>query len=367
MHFTAAKNELNTLTQICLRAISQHNPIPVLSCLLFEANENNLILTATDLELGIRCSMPVETIIEGAAALPGRYVTSLLNRLPEANIDVVTDFSTNNTSFAYNNSEMTLHGFSTEEFPKFPDLPEEPSLKISQNIFKAMLKKVLFAVAYDEHRPMFNGINIKLTEEMLLFMVATDTRKLAVCEEKLTQPSGKLINIIVPGKALNELYRILEPVDDEFNIYVTESKIFFEINNICLMSRLIAGVYPDYRIVIPNQFLCEVRASVSALIDAAERASLLVSTKRNVFNIKFQSGALLVYFNSEAGRIREEIATDFSGEPLDVGFNIKFFIDLLKAADTEEIIIKLSGFKNPAVFKPTDNENYFSILVPSIA
>ncbi|MCL2337093.1 MAG: DNA polymerase III subunit beta [Firmicutes bacterium] len=366
MHFTAAKNELNALTQICLRAVSAHNPMPVLSCLLFEARDNQVILTATDLEWAVRGSMPAETIIEGSAAIPGKYITGMLTRLPDISIDVITDISTNNTSFGYHNSEMTLHGYPTEEFPKFPDLPEQPALKVSQNIFKAMLKKVLFAVAYDEHRPMFNGINIKLSEETVLFMVATDTRKLAVCEEKLIQPAGELINVIVPGKALNELYRILEPVDDEFNIYVTDSKIFFEINNICLMSRLIAGTYPDYRIVVPNQFLCEVRASVSALIDASERALSLVSAKRHVFNIKFQPGALLVYFNSEAGRIREEIEVDFSGESLDVGFNIRFFIDLLKAADTEEIIIKLSGFKNPAVFKPVDGENYFSILVPSI-
>jgi len=367
MHFTAPKNDLNTLTQISLRAVSQRNPLPVLSCLLFEANENKLILTATDLEFGIRCSMPAETVVEGAAALPGKYVASVLARLPEVDIDVITDLSTNNTSFAYDGSEMVLHGFPAEEFPRFPDLPGEPSLKISQNIFKTMLKRVLFAVAYDEHRPVFNGINIKLSEEAVLSMVATDTRKLAVCEEKLAQPAGGVINIIVPGKALNELYRILEPAEDELKIYVTDNKVFFEIDNICLMSRLIAGTYPDYRIVIPNQFLCEVRAPVSALVDAAERALLLVSAKRNVFNIKFQSGELLVYFNSEAGRIREEIAADFSGEPLDVGFNIRFFIDLLRAADTEEIIIKLSGFKSPAVFKPVDSESYFSILVPAIA
>ncbi len=367
MHFAAPKNDLNTLTQISLRAVSQRNPLPVLSCLLFEAFENRLVLTATDLEFGIRCSMPTETVVEGAAALPGKYVANVLARLPDVNINVITDLTTNNTSFAYDGSEMVLHGFPAEEFPRFPALPEEPVLKINQKIFKTMLKRVLFAVAYDEHRPVFNGINIKLSEEGLLSMVATDTRKLAVCEEKTAQRAGRVINIIVPGKALNELYKILEPSDDELRVYVTDNKAFFEMGDTCLMSRLIAGAYPDYRIVIPNQFLCEVKVPVNLLIDAAERALLLVNAKRNVFNIKFQPGELLVHFNSEAGRIREEITVDFSGEPLDVGFNIRFFIDLLRSADTEEILIKLSGFKSPAVFKPVDGDSYFSILVPAIA
>lgn len=367
MHFTAPKNKLNTMAQIALRAVSQRNPLPVMSCLLFETVDNNLILTATDLEFGIRCSMPVETIIEGSTALPGKYVASLLARLPDENIDVITNLSTNTTSFSYSGSEMVLHGFAAEEFPIFPPLPDEPSFSVNQNIFKTMLKRVLFAVAYDEHRPVFNGVNIIISPDGNFSMVATDTRKLAVCEGKLEHLSGQVINIIVPGKALNELYKILEPVEEEFSVYITDNKIFFVIDNICLMSRLIAGQFPDYRIVIPNHYLCEVRATVSKLIDAAERAMLLVNTRRNVFNIKFQPEELLVYFNSESGRIREEIGADFSGETIDVGFNIKFFLELLKSMDTEEIIIKLSGYNSPALFKPLDSDDYFSILVPAIA
>lgn len=367
MHFTAPKSELNNLTQITLRAVSQRNPLPILSCLHFETAENKLTITATDLEFGIRCTMPVETVVEGTAALPGKYVGSVFTRLPESNINVITDLTTNTTTFSYLESEMALHGFPAEEFPRFPTLPEQPSFTIGQDVFRVMLKRVMFAVAFDEHRPVFNGINIKISEDGILSMVATDTRKLAVCEEKIEELAGRVINIIVPGKTLNELFKILEPVEEKFKIFVTENKVFFEIGSICLMSRLIAGQYPDYRIVIPKNHLCEVKAPVNALIEAAERAMLLVSARRNVFNIKFQPGELLVYFNSESGRIREEIWAEFSGNPVDVGFNVKFFIDLLRAMDAEEVFIKLSGHDSPALFKPVDDENYFSILVPAIA
>ena len=367
MHFTAFKNDLNSITQIALRAVSQRNPLPVLSCLLFESQENSLTVTATDLEFGICCTMPVETLVNGAAALPGKYVSSFFARLPETNIDVITDLSTNATTFSYGNSEMVLHGFPTEEFPRFPAMPEQPSFSIGQEVYKKMLSRVLFAVAYDEHRPVFNGVNIRISAEGILSMVATDTRKLAFCEEKVDHLAGQIINVIVPGKTLIELFKILENTEEEFSIYITENKIFFQIGSVCLMSRLIAGQYPDYNIVIPGEYICEVKAPVEDLINAAERAMLLISTRRTVFNIKFQPGTLMVYFNSESGRIREEIGADFSGTDIDVGFNVKFFIDLLKAMDTDEVIIKLSGDDSPALFKPVGRDDCFSILVPAIS
>jgi len=367
MHFTATKSDLNNLAQVSLRAVSQRNPLPILSCLLIEAVNNELTMTATDLEFGIKCSMPVEVVVDGAAALPGKYLSSLFARLPEEQIEVICDLSTNTTSFKYGDSELVLHGFPAEEFPRFPIMPEHPSFCVRQDIFKTMLKRVLFAVAHDEHRPVFNGVNIKITENGLLTMVATDTRKLAVCEEKIEQLAGSNLNIIVPGKILNELYKLLESTDESFNVYVTDQKVFFQINGICMMSRLIAGQYPDYNVVVPGNYICEVKVPVHLLIDAAERAMLLVSTTRNVFNIKFQPGEIMVYFNTESGRMREEIPVEFSGDPLDVGFNVKFFLDLLKSLDSEEVIIKLSGYDSPALFKPVGDEGCFSLLVPAIS
>ncbi len=367
MHFTATKSDLNNMAQITLRAVSQRNPLPILSCLLLEAANDELIMTATDLEFGIKCTMPVEAIVDGAAALPGKYLSNLFARLPEERIEVVCDLSTNTTSFKYRDSELVLHGFPAEEFPRFPIMPEQPSFCVRQDIFRTMLKRVLFAVAHDEHRPVFNGVNIKISESGLLTMVATDTRKLAVCEENVEQLAGCNLDIIVPGKILNELYKLLDPTGESFNVYITDQKVFFQINGICMMSRLIAGQYPDYNIVVPGNYICEVKVPVHLLIDAAERAMLLVSTNRNVFNIKFQPGEIMVYFHTESGRMREEIPVEFSGDPLDVGFNVKFFLDLLKSIDSEEVIIKLSGHDSPALFKPVGVESYFSLLVPALS
>jgi DNA polymerase-3 subunit beta len=366
MHFTVHRDDLNSAVQVVQKAVSLRNPMPILSCLHMESANDTLTVTATDLEFGIRCIIPVKTVIEGSAALPAKYMTSFINRLPEVELNVQCDISTNTTVFSYGDSEVVLNGYPAEEFPPFPALPEKQALKVKQRVFKKMLKQVLFAVATEEHRPVFTGVNIRIDTGGILSMVATDTRRLAVCEEKLEAAPESFINIIVPGKTLNELYKLIDTVDDTFDLYLTENKIFFAFENICLMSRLIAGQYPDYRIVIPNEYVCEVRAPVSALLDAAERASLLVNNRRNVFNINFQPGSLLIYFYTETGRIREEITAEFSGDQLDVGFNVRFFIDLLRSLDTSEVVIKLSGSESPALFKPVEDDNYFAILVPAV-
>jgi DNA polymerase-3 subunit beta len=367
MQFIAPRSDLNTVTQIAQRAISLRSPLPILSCLYFETSDNILTVTATDLEFGIRCTLPVTTLLEGSAALPAKYVTSLLNKLPDIDINVCCDVSNNNTSFTYGDSELVLNGYPADEFPRFPDLPQTPALKIKQNVFKRMLKRVLFAVSNDERRPIFTGVHIRLNEKGVLSMVATDTRKLAVCEENLEIPRDRLINVIVPGKTLNELYKLIDAVDDEFDLYLTENQIFFVIGNTCLMTRLIAGQYPDYQVVIPARYECEVKAPLNDLLEAAERASLLIDTKRNVFNISFQPQGLMIYFYTESGRIREELMADFSGNPIDVGFNVRLFIELLRSMDSENVIIKLSGRESPALFLPVDQESYFSLLVPAVA
>ena len=367
MHFSTNRDHLSSAINIVQRAVSNRNTIPITSCIHFETVDNFLNLTATDFEFGIRCTLQVDTVIDGSAAIPSKYVSSLMSKLPTGNIDVKCDISTNTTTFIYGDSELALNGFPAEEFPLFPELPSKATLRIKQINFKKMLKRVLFAVSSDEKRPVFTGVNITVDEDGTLSMVATDIRKLAVSQEKAVDANGQIINIIVPGKTLNEVFKIIDIVDEYFEIYLSDNKIFFTLNNICIMSRLIVGQFPNYKIVVPPKYVCEIKSKVSDLLDASERASLLIDTRRNVFNIRFQPEQLLLYFYTESGRIREEIRSDFTGDPLDVGFNIKFFIDLLRSIDTEEVIIKISGYDSPAVFEPVGDQSYFSILVPAVA
>lgn len=367
MHFKSQKADLNLVTQIAQKAVSNRNPLPILSCLLLEAADNTFTVTATDLEMGIRCSVPAETVVEGSTALPAKMLASLISRLPDGEIGIETDVATNTTSFNYGVSNLTLNGFPAEEYPQFPSMPENPILKIQQNTFKKLLKRVLFALEEDNQRPIFNGANLNIDENGKMTMVATDTRRLAVCEETLEAAPDQPVNIIVPARALNEFSKLIEFTEDKFEVYLTENQVFFVVGDICMMSRLIMGQYPDYSVVLPQKFICEVKAPVSKIMETAERASLLANTRHNVLSASFQPEGLNISFNTESGRIQEKVPVDFlSGESLMLGLNVKLLIDQLKAVETEQVTIKVSGPKTPALFQPENLDGYFSILVPAM-
>jgi len=193
------------------------------------------------------------------------------------------------------------------------------------------------------------------------------TRRLAVCEETLETAPDHPVNIIVPAKALNEFSKLIEFTEDKFEVYLTENQVFFMVGDICMMSRLIMGQYPDYNVVVPQNYICEVKAPVSAIMQTAERASLLVNSRYNVFTAAFQPEGLSFTFNTESGRIRENVSAEFlSGDALSLGLNVKMLIEQLKAIETDQVTIKLSGPKSPALFIPDDVNGYFSILVPAV-
>lgn len=368
MKFKAQKDELAAVIQTVQRTTTNRTPLPVLTGIHLEAADNRLTATSTDLEMGIQCTIPVTVEEEGATVIPAKTLTGLISRLPETEISVSTDHSTV-TSFTYGNSSFDLNGFPVDEFPKFPAMPDNPVLRIKQGKFKKLLKQVLFAVSTDSARPIFTGVHLRITEEGQLSMVATDTRRLAVCEERLDTCPDRPVDIVVPGKTLNEFSRLLDSEENEFEVFITENQVFFRLENTCIMSRLIAGQYPNYGSVVPREYRCEVKAPVEALMEAAERAALLADVKRNVFSAFIQPEGILFAFEAETGRVHEEVRDiEFNGEPIQLGLNVKLFVEQLKAAaEAERVTIKLSGAQSPALFQPEGAEGYFSLLVPAVA
>ena len=365
MHFIAAHEQLNSLMQITQKTISQRSPMPILSCVHFECKNNYLFLSSTDLEYGIRCSMPITSIVDGSAAIPAKYLTGIFAKLPDIDIHIKGNIANNTTTLIYGDSEIVLNGYPAEEFPLFPSFPEEPSFAVQQGQFKNLIKKVIFAVSSEDQRPIFTGINILVSPDGVITMLATDIRRLAYAKDKLINPPKEPINIIVPSKAMQELYKILDNTEDTFNIYIADNKVFFVMDNICLMSRLIAGTFPDYKLIIPEKYVCETKASVNSLLEAAERISMLVDSKRNVFSISLKPNNMVIFFFTETGRIREEVSADLQGEPIDIGYNVRFFIDALKSIDDEEVLIKISGSNSQSLIMAPGEDNYFNVLVPA--
>ena len=365
MKFTANKDNLSFGVQVVQRAVSSKNPLPVLSGILLKLKNGQLIFTATDLEMGIECSVPVDTGEEGGVVLPSKYFGEIVRKLPDVKISLDVNKENNSTSIKYGQSEFNLLGLPADDFPILPSIDSESTLIIKQEIFKNMIKQVSFSVSSDDNRPVFTGILVEI-ENGSIRLIATDTHRLAY-------RSGKIENldldfsksVIIPGKTLNELNRIMNSDSEKLKIAFGDNQIVFEMPGIRLISRLIEGQFPNYKQVIPQGCKTKIKIKTKELLEATERASLLAKEGSNVIKLNITSEKMIISSNSpEIGKIEEQINIEIEGEETQIAFNSKYLIDVLKVIDVDEILLELTGSLSPGIIKPLEGEDYVYLILP---
>ncbi len=365
MKIVTTKENLLYGVQVAQRAVSVRNPLPILTGLLLKAVNGSLTITATDLELGIECSVPVSVEEEGGVVLPARYLGEIVRRLPEVKIEIEVERENNNTLIKYGNSEFNLLGISVEEFPLLPSIDSGKALSLNQGLFKNMIKQVGFAASADENRPIFTGILLEVEQERMT-LVATDTHRLAYRSEQCWEdPSGVEKAVIIPGKALNELNRIMTGDKEELEVFFGENQVVFKIPGVKLISRLIEGQFPNYKQVLPQGCKTKIKARTRDFLEATERASLLAKEGANVVKVTATEGSLVINSNNpEIGRVEEQLSIELEGEGIQIAFNSRYLIDVLRVIDTEEILLELAGALSPGIIKPVQGGNYLSLILP---
>lgn len=365
MKFSASKDSLSYVVQVVQRAVSTKNPLPVLSGILLKVNEGNLTLTATDLELGIECTVPVTVEEEGGVVLPARYLGDIVRRLPDVKIRVEVNKENNNTCIRYGQSEFNLLGISAGDFPMLPTVDGETTISIKQDLLKNMIRQVGFSVSSDDNRPIFTGVLMEI-EKGTIKLVATDTHRLAYRLGNIGEKETDLVkSVIIPGKTLNELNRIMSGEDDDLKIAFGDNQVVFEMPGIRFISRLIEGQFPNYKQVIPQGCKSKIKIKTRDLLESTERASLLAKEGSNVVRFSVEKNNMIISSNSpEIGKIEEQIPVETEGEETQIAFNSRYIIDVLKVIDAEEILLELTGSLSPGIIKPADNENYIYLILP---
>ena len=363
MNFTSDKEELLNAVQVVQRAVSLKNPLPILSGIKFEAEEGNVVISATDLELGISYSFPAEVIEQGKAVLPAKVITELVRRFPDVTIFFKSDPLNGSVTVKYGQSEANINGYPVEEFPELPLPVGDTKFSIPGEILKEVISQVLFATARDENRPLYTGVLFEISNGEVN-IVATDTHRLAWRKILLDNIGELNINLIIPGKTLNELIKVAGLSDQPLEITVAENQVIFKTENVYLVSRLIGGNFPNYRQVIPNDYVTRTRLKARDLAEASERAALLAREGAPVIKINIGDNILVVSVNTEAGRVREEISVFQEGEDLRFAFNARYLSDALKAIGTEEVILEFTGPLSPVIIKPVGEMEYLSLLLP---
>ncbi|MBU1871150.1 DNA polymerase III subunit beta [Patescibacteria group bacterium] len=345
--------------------------MPILSNILLEAYENKLTLIATDLELSIKTQLELEILTEGSICLPLKKLTEIIRELEDKE-DVLIEVEENNrVIISSKESVFHLFGLPKEDFPVFPEYEKEKSFKMASTLIKEMIKKTIFATAVDEVRYVLNGVFF-VVHGSECKMVATDGHRLAFIKKTLPQveqASSLLIEseVIIPTKALTEVNRIIKE-DKEINIFLDKNKIVFQTDEVIIISRLIEGKFPDYDRVIPKDQDKSLKINNQKLSSTCRRIVLMTSEKTNIVKLDISKNKINFSSNTpNMGDAEEELEVYYEGEDMQIAFNPKYIIDILKNIEQEEITIFLKNASSSGMIKPgeeKEGEEYLCVLMP---
>jgi len=333
--------------------------LPILSYILFNTEENNLRITATDLDIGIICKIPGEIMESGSICIPTRKFFDIVRELPFEDIEIITK-KNNNIIIKNPSCEFKIMGLNSEEFPRLPEFKESQVIKIKEEVLKKALNLTSFAVSLEETRYILNGI-LFYFEQNNLEVVATDGRRLALKKEKLPYSIDKEIKMIIPFKAIRELERSFNQ-DEEVLMVLGKNQVAFESSSYTLICRLIEGDFPDYQQVIPIEASFKIKVEREVFLGAIRRASLLSTPDYQAVKLEILKNKMIVSKSTpDIGESYEEVPVEYEGKEIVIGFNPDYLIDVLKNLEDERIELEITESEKPAVIRKPD---YIYIVLP---
>ncbi len=359
----------NGLAQV-LNVVGSKATMPILSNVLIEAEKDQISLTTTNLDLGIRCKIKAEVKETGAVTLPVKRLAGIVRELP--NVDVAFDAAPNHqVKLSSGGSTFRIMGIGKEEFPPLPEFGEEKAYSLEQSELVTMLKSVAYAQSTDETRYILNGVYFNFKDGKLA-LVATDGRRLALIGKEMEVPAESSGAIILPAKTVGELTRLLDKgakVKINFNDrraafqIATDKDTSGLIDHVYLYSKVVEGNYPNYQQVIPKETHQRIKLERELFLQCVHRAALVCSEKANSVKIKLSSNLLEITAQSpDFGEAHESMAIGYSGPDLQVAFNPAFLMDPLKALAKDEVFFEVKDEVSPGVFKTL--ENFVCVIMP---
>jgi DNA polymerase-3 subunit beta len=333
--------------------------LPILSNILMETQQNSLRLTATDLDIGISCVIPVDVQEPGAITIPAKRFGDIIKELPADNVNITTK-KNNLVTIEVDLCQFKIMGLAREEFPKLPEFKDKEVIKLEQGSLKQMLNLTSFAASFDETRYILNGILFKINKNNLS-LVATDGKRLAIIEKTLNQNTDKDITMIVPIKTIHELNRNLQE-QDELSLILGNNQALFDLGSVVIISRLIEGEFPDYRQVVPPASENKIKINREQFLLAVKRAALLSTPDYQAIKLEvFKNKLVISKSTPDIGESREEAAAEYQGKELVIGFNPNYLVDVLKNLVDEKIEFELTDSEQPGVIR---TNGYVYIVLP---
>ncbi|MBD8071233.1 DNA polymerase III subunit beta [Bacillus sp. PS06] len=374
MKFIIQKDNLVQSVQDVMKAVSSRTTIPILTGIKIVATREGVTLTGSDSDISIESFIPAEEdgseIVEikqpGSIVLQARFFSEIVKKLPSDSVEIEVENQLL-TIIRSGRAEFNLNGLDANEYPQLPQIEENNVIKISTDLLKNMIRQTVFAVSTSETRPILTGVNWKV-ENGELTCIATDSHRLALRKAMIETAVQDTYNVVIPGKSLNELSKILDDNTELVDIVITENQVLFKTKHLLFYSRLLDGNYPDTSRLIPNESKTEVIVSTKLFLQSIDRASLLAKEGRNnVVKLSTNPDNVIEVSSTspEIGKVVEEVQTEsIEGEELKISFSAKYMLDALKALEGSEIRVSFTGAMRPFLIRTLHDESILQLILP---
>jgi DNA polymerase-3 subunit beta len=374
MKFEIMRHRLLDGLNDVMKAISSKTTIPILTGIKLEVTEDGLRLTGSDSDITIQSFIKAEedgdqvirVIEEGSIVVPARMFNEIVRKLPTSDVEI--EVKQNYHTYIHSGkSEFHIIGLDPSDYPMLPEIQDDRQFTIPADILKSIVRETVFAVSPSENRPVLTGVHwqVKNTE---LVCIATDSHRLARRKVTLDQLSEGEYNVVIPGKSLTELNKIIGDTSELVHISMTSQQVLFKTRSVLLFSRLLEGNYPDTSRLIPTEFKTIVTMNGKALFQAIDRASLLAREERNnIVRLSTLEGNIVEISSSspEIGEVEEEIQSiSVEGEVIKISFSAKYMMDALKALEGHDVIVQFTGPMHPFIINSILDDAILQLIVP---
>lgn len=374
MKFEMMRHRLLDGLNDVMKAVSSKTTIPILTGIKLELTEEGLYLTGSDSDVTIQTFIKSEedgdqvirVIEEGSIVLQARMFNEIVRKLPTSDVEIEVK-ENNHTHISSGKSEFHIIGLDPSDYPLLPEIQDDSQFIIGSDLLKSLVRETVFAVSTSESRPVLTGVHWQIKDGELT-CVATDSHRLARRKLILEQPPEGEFNVVIPGKSLNELSKIIGDTVQPVYIVMTSQQVLFKTKDVLFYSRLLEGNYPDTSRLIPTEYKTILTLNSKALYQSIDRASLLAREERNnIVRLSSLEGKKVEVSSSspEIGNVEEEIElSTMEGDDIKISFSAKYMMDALKAFDGQDIVIQLTGAMRPFIINSAQDDTLLQLIVP---
>ena len=361
MRFTCEKSMLLQGLNVASRTVAVKSSLSLIEGILCKAGMG-ISLTGYNMETAITYDIEADVVEPGSCILPSKLFGDIVRRLPEGPVTVVVD-SAFKVSIRAGFASFTISAEDAEDYPELPDVNSGRPIQIPQNKMKELISGTIFAVADNQARPIHNGVKFEVNDTSVT-TVAVDGFRLARRTYHPEEPLARQMDFVVPSQGLKELEKILTDSEEPASFLLGSKHILFQVGAATLVCRLLEGDFLDWHRVVPVGSPIKLVANVAALSSSVERVGLIVSEKnKSPVRCLFSNQEVLMRTSNTIGAAEDKCSLAGDGQETEIGFNVRYLIDALKAVPSEEVTLELTNGLSPIVLTPVDEKHDFAYMV----